>query len=683
MNCIKCSWLKSQKKVTLYNLHLFVQLLLKNAMKTSRLIFYFFCFASMAQAQSITHSSGLMPDEKKFKDIVLSEMRANAGKLSPRRTQTVSDYHVLYHRCEWRVDPAKNYIAGTITTYFRPLTANFDSIRFDLSNALTVDSVLFHSSTVTFHHVADIITAALPFTIPLSTSDSVTVYYKGVPPSSGFGSFIQGVHNGHPVMWTLSEPYGASDWWPCKNSLSDKADSIDIIVTTPGGNKVASNGKLISVTSSGTDLVFHWKHRYPIATYLICFATTNYAEYSHQVPYGATSTFVQNFVYPEDSATAASQTTDIIPVMQLYDSLFGVYPFANEKYGHAQFGWGGGMEHQTMTFVTAFFHELIAHELAHHWFGDKVTCASWRDIWLNEGFATYLAGLTYEHMFNGQWWMTFKASRIGNITSVPDGSVWCSDTTSVNRIFDGRLTYDKGAMILHQLRWVIGDSAFFAAVRNYLSDPALSYGFAHTSDLVKHFEILYAQKLNWYFNDWFTGEGYPSYQITWSQTANNEVSLTVNQTQSSSSVSFFALPLPIEFKSGLHDTIVRLNNIRSGQSFSFNLPFTVDSVKFDPQLWLITRNNTVNYANAVNENEPIQQISIFPNPAHDNLQITVSRPMANSSLQLVDITGRIAKDMPMNGVKSVFMDIGGIAKGNYVLRFSSDKLTVNKKIVVK
>ena len=165
----------------------------------------------------------------------------------------------------------------------------------------------------------------------------MTVYYHGVPPDNGFGSFVQSTHKGTPVIWTLSEPYGASDWWPCKNSLTDKADSIDIFVTTPAEYKAASNGLLISSLPDGTGMVYHWKHRYPIATYLVCMAVTNYSRYIHKVPFGPDTLKVINYIYPEDSAAAYAQTANAVPMIQVYDSLFGIYPFQNEKYGHTQF----------------------------------------------------------------------------------------------------------------------------------------------------------------------------------------------------------------------------------------------------------------------------------------------------------------------------------------------------------
>ncbi len=360
------------------------------------------------------------PSMSHFMDLVNAEKKANQSRLEFPPQTLNDDYDVIYHRCEWMVDPAQYFISGRVSTFFKPRTSNFQIIHFDFSSALTVDLAIYKNGNVSFQHNNDILSISLPGKIPENQLDSITIYYHGTPPQTGFGSFDTSSHAGVPVLWTLSEPYGGSDWWPCKNGLMDKADSIDVLITTPSIYRAASNGILISEIKTGNTKSYHWKHRYPIATYLICMAVTNYAQYSHYVPFENSKTEVLNYIYPEDSADAASQTPLIIPVMQLYDTLFGVYPFANEKYGHCQFGWGGGMEHQTFTFVGAFYFELIAHELAHHWFGDKLTCFSWQDVWLNEGFATYLSGLCYEHILP-DWWRQFKSVRIEHITSEPGG----------------------------------------------------------------------------------------------------------------------------------------------------------------------------------------------------------------------------------------------------------------------
>ncbi len=600
-------------------------------------------------------------NSKDLSNIAKAEQEALAGKLTPRKENTLQGYDVKYYRCRWNADPSVKYISGNITTYFNPTQTAFDSLIFDLNQSLTVDSVIYHHLSISFDHSDDLLTIVFPSILALDIPDSVTVFYQGIPVNNGYGSFVQSTHSGSPVIWTLSEPYGASDWWPCKDGLTDKADSLDIFVNTPSPFKVASNGILESVTPDGLRTIFHWKHRYPIATYLICLAVTNYAEYTHWVPYGQSSLKVVNYVYPEDSLTVASQTGVIVPLIQLYDSLFGIYPFQNEKYGHAQFGWGGGMEHQTMTYVSSFGFELLAHELAHQWFGNKVTCGSWSDIWLNEGYATYLSGLAYEHLLP-DWWMQFKKVRISNIISKPDGSVWCDDTLSVGRIFDSRLSYAKGAMILHQLRWVIGDSAFFAASNNFLNDIHCSYGFARTSNLKSHFEASGKQDLTWYFNDWFTGEGFPSYQISWSQTG-GEVSFTINQTQSNSSVPFFELPVPLKFKNQSQDTTIRFYHTFSGQVFTAAIPFTVDTIMIDPDLWLISGNNITS---AVPEIDVPKKIEIYPNPAMDLISVTLDNPGHQYSYTLYSSDGKSVKQGIITQRQNK-IDIRPLAGGLYSL----------------
>ena len=226
-----------------------------------------------------------------------------------------------------------------------------------------------------------------------------------------------------------------------------------------------------------------------------------------------------------------------------------MYPYSKEKYGHAEFGWGGGMEHTTMTFMGGWNRGLIAHELAHQWFGNKVTCGSWEDIWLNEGFATYLAALVIENFDGETSFKAWRSSSINYITSQSSGSTFVTDTTSVNRIFDGRLSYNKGAMILHMLRYKLGDDPFFQGIKNYLADPKIAYGYARTIDLQRHLEAVSSIDLTEFLNDWFLGEGYPTYQVTWYQNpTNKEVQFTVNQNQSHSSVSFFEMPLACKSK---------------------------------------------------------------------------------------------------------------------------------------
>ena len=335
---------------------------------------------------------------KSIQDISLMERlgheRING---SENATAASTNFDVKYYRCEWEVDPAIRYIKGIVTVYYiTTSTTNF--IALDLMSPLVTDSVKQHNVLLTKSQANNTLTINFPGNVNSGTFDSVSIYYQGVPPNTGFGSFVQSTHAGIPVMWSLSEPYGSRDWWPCKNGLDDKADSIDIFIINPIAYKAASNGLLQSQTpvSTGTKLLTYWKHRYPIASYLICFAVTNYVVFNRTVNLTNGILPMQTFCYPEDSTSFSNGTINTLDAMQLYDTTFGPYPFMNEKYGHVQFGWGGGMEHQTATFVVNISESLCAHELGHQWFGDKVTCGSWKDIWLNEGFATHLASIYNE-----------------------------------------------------------------------------------------------------------------------------------------------------------------------------------------------------------------------------------------------------------------------------------------------
>jgi len=501
--------------------------------------------------------------------------------------------------------------------------------------------------------------------------DSIEVRYEGAPNSSGFGAYETTTHAGKPVMWTLSEPYGAKTWWPCKQDLTDKIDSIDIFVQTPALYKVGSNGKLMSEKTLANQKTSHWKHRYPIATYLISLAITDYVQFSDyaKTPAGD-SIEILNYVYAESLGSAVSQLGNTVAIMELFNELFGLYPFADEKYGHAEFGWGGGMEHQAMRSMGSFSYNLQAHELAHQWFGDKVTCGTWEDIWLNEGFATYLTGLNDEYLKTPQDWYNWKAGNLNRIVGQPNGSVWVDDTTSVSRIFSSRLSYSKGAYLLHMLRWQVGDTDFYQAVRNYLNDPKLAYGYARTAELKRHLEVQSGQNLTEFFEDWFYGQGYPSYTVTWN-TAGNKIAIQLDQTTSDASVDFFEMPVPVRVSGQGRDSVLRLDHAYSGQVFEVEVPFAVDAVSFDPALWLISANNTVSQGLvALQEPRPVK-LSVFPNPAHDRLEINLSAlpSTQNRSLQIYDSFGRMVfEKQSLGNITKVEVPVTQLNNGVYVLR---------------
>ncbi len=590
-------------------------------------------------------------------------------------------YDISYHRLEFEIDPAVLYIRGAITTYFAPTRPDFTEMSFDLSSALTVDSVVYHTKKLAFYRPKELLNIVFTNTLPENVMDSLTVYYQGQPPSTGFGSFQKSTHNDIPIIWTLSEPFGAKDWWACKQSLNDKADSVDMFVTTPIGNKVAGNGILASEKILNDKKVTHWKHRHPIAAYLIAFSVTNYSQYSDYAAISPTDSLqILNYVYPETLSDAQNSTPNLIPIMELFNRLYGIYPFADEKYGHAQFGRGGGMEHQTMTFISHFNTLLMAHELAHQWFGDDITCGSWHDIWLNEGFATYSEGLVVEHGLsnNGQNFKEWKAGRISAITQKDDGAVYVVDTSSVSRIFDSRLSYSKGAMVLHTLRRQLGDSAFFAGIKSYRADIKLSGNYARTNDLKKHFEVASGSNLDTFFSQWIYGEGFPIYQLSFSQIIENRATLTINQKQSTDKATFFPLKIPVLFVGYENDTTIIFDNTFSGQKFVTQINFKVLNIVFDPEHDIISKGTKYFYENSLLSD----QIVLIPNPTQNDITFILPAALEIKKIEIIDLSGKSLRKLTPNFYGERYtLDVSFLKTGSYFIQIADSKTLITKKFI--
>ncbi|MBD0368954.1 MAG: peptidase M1, partial [Flavisolibacter sp.] len=266
-------------------------------------------------------------------EVIQKEKRQFQNHLLSQRFSVASNnYDVTFYRCSWIVDPAVRYISGSVSSYFT-ITSATNTITFDLSNALTVDSVLYRGNKINFIPVAnDGLQINFPAVLPINTKDSVRIYYQGTPPNNGFGSFNQSNHNGVPVLWTLSEPYGARDWWPCKDVLTDKADSIDIFITYPAIYRSSSNGLPVSETITDDKRTDYWKHRYPIASYLVAFAVTDYVVNQDQVQLPGRMMPVALYAYPESIAGFQQATTIAKAALQKFSELIEEYPFSRERY---------------------------------------------------------------------------------------------------------------------------------------------------------------------------------------------------------------------------------------------------------------------------------------------------------------------------------------------------------------
>ena len=583
-------------------------------------------------------------------------------------------YDVKYYRLNIALDPRVRSISGSVTTYFQPRDSSISEIVFDLSDSLVIDSIYYHNQTLSYNRqLINAVQIQLPSSIRINTLDSIQIYYQGIPdPLTNPLAFRNDTTSGDTVLWTLSEPYGAQDWWPCKNSLNDKADSIELIVNTPERYKVASIGLLSSIDTTNGIVKYHYKSNYPIAAYLVAAAVAEYDYYEEYLKIGNDSLLMEYYLYPNNTLSGSSFGME--GFIQFFDSLFGEYPFINEKYGHADFTFGGGIEHQTMSFMGNNGGELKAHELAHQWFGNKVTCGSWSDLWLNEGFATYLTALTYEFgaVHNSFFHPIYLAGMESTSLGYPNGSVYRYDTSNVGNLFNG-LVYSKGGFALHMIRWTIGDSAFFEGVRNYISDPNLTYSFANTEDLKAHFEASSGQNLDEFFDDWVYGSGFPTIDSYWSQTG-SQFELTVNQTQSDTSVSFFNIPLPYQLFGANWDTTIIVNPSFSGELFSLNINQTIDTIQFDPENWVL---NKVGIISGLSEKNLKAKIELFPNPASNEVRLKLPKELKLDRISLYNTSGSLILEQK----STTTLNINQLPSGIYFIAILTDKGSFRKKLI--
>ncbi|WP_294736729.1 M1 family aminopeptidase [uncultured Flavobacterium sp.] len=609
-------------------------------------------------------------DTEVFNNLVEAEMKSAHNIVNFSANANTDNYDVQYHNLEFDIDPAEYFINGVVTTTF-VAKEDMATITFDLTSQLTVSEVSLGGQPLVFQQNSnDELVITFASTIVQNAEATVVITYSGEP-AFGSGAFVTGTHSGTPVLWTLSQPYGAKDWWPCKQDLNDKIENIDVHVTVPSQYTGVSNGVQQSqVDNDDGTTTTHYQHNHPIPAYLIAISATNYSVFN-QTAGTAPNTFpVVNYIYPETLATATAELGNTLPIMDLFEELFETYPYHDELYGHAQFGAGGGMEHTTMSFMGGFYRGLIAHELAHQWFGNKITCGSWKDIWLNEGFATYLSGLVVEDMDGNDAFTDWKGGRIGSITALPGGSVYLTDaeTESINRIFSSRLSYNKGAMVAHMLRFKLGDTDYYQGLRNYLVDPDLAFGYATTPDLREHLEASSGLDLNEFFQDWVYGQGYPIYSISVQYWGEGQVKITVNQTQSHPSVDFFEMPVPIRlFGAGnaVHDVVVE--NTTNGQEFIVDVPFAVTDLQFNPENDLITVNSQAFLGTT--EVSMLDQAKLYPNPASDQLNLQLPESIVLQKAIFYNTLGQKV----LETTNETIWDVSRLANGVHYITLITDR----------
>lgn len=615
-----------------------------------------------------------------MKSFRTKEMKSFTNKMIAYNTNpNTLNYDLHYQRMDVSLNPSVYMISGSVTSHFKP-NQSMSNIYFDLSNALTVSQVTYHNQSLTFQQLTTKeLKIDFPTALPANVLDSLTIQYSGTPPTAN-SAFSTGSQGGSPILSTLSEPYGAQDWFPTKQSMNDKIEQFDFKITTPSQYNVAANGLLMSETilPPGQKLTF-WRTMYPTAAYLIAISITNYVKITDTM--GTPPFPFINYVYPStaNNTTSMANINWTKQIMNTFETYFGPYPFRNEKYGHMEFEYGGGMEHQTMSSMGGWDKSLIAHELTHQWFGDKVTCGAWNDIWLNEGFATFGAHLANEKllMTNAEF-MNFLLSEKNYITSLPDGSVYVADANlnNINAIFNGRLSYSKGGYVVRMIKWILGETAFYQALKDYHARPALAYNYVRTVDLKNSILQSTGKDLTEFFNDWIYGQGYPTYDIRWKQTG-NQITFKASQTQSNSSVSFYEMPLPIKVTgTGGQIAYFALDNTVNNQYFTQAVTFPVSTVEFNYEYQIIEKNSTVTQDNTLSTSDFVKdEFALYPNPAKNEINIKGVEKATDFAIYFID--GKLVRKEVYQPGKAI--NISELIPGTYIFKIKDKNIKFLKK----
>ncbi len=603
-------------------------------------------------------------------------------------------YDMRHLKLDITIQPNSRFITGTAS--YKVITKQLlDTFVIELRNNIYLDSVHVNNVKRVFTRGNDHVYIAFSPAISANTELNLVFFYNGTVSSTAFFSGTSG-STGLTYTASVSESYQAREWFPAKQLLNDKIDSTDIWITTNATNMAGSNGLLQSVIDLPGGLKqFRWKSRYKMNYYLPMVAVANYMEYKNYAKPAAMapdSILIQHFIVNNSTYfnNQKAQLDKTPPILEKMSELFGLYPFRNEKYGHAQANIGGGMEHQTMSTMQNFGTDLISHELAHQWFGDYVTCATWQDIWINEGFATYGDYLMNEQLTSlyptGTSAALYMQNIHNNVMSLPGGSVYvpASSLYDENRIFSGRLSYDKGAAILHNLRFEMqSDAVFYNTLRTFLNQYKDTFA---TGDQFKAVaETVSGKNFTEFFNQWYYGEGYPTISVNATK-QNDSITLVVSQTTSMPSVTpFFKGLLEIKIASAQGDTTVIVNQQSNNQSFKILYTKTPTAIVVDPNNWVINQNGTVslNIVTAINPVDPASAgVKIYPKPAKSN--IIVELPTTTfQQLQILDVQGRVMhKESIGTGVNKLNVKLN-IPAGTYSIYLSGKKKIVVDKIVVQ
>jgi aminopeptidase N len=622
--------------------------------------------------------------KQKMEKVLRFRDRLEADRVK-QLTYPQDNVDVVHYDIELDIDVTNESISGVVTAKMVALETGITQIDLDLLSNMNVAGVREALTPIVFNHSNDMLSMSLGQSYPIGDTISLEITYNGMPAvlnsEIGVSSFSFDTHDGDEVsIYTLSEPFYARSWWPCKDIPGDKA-TMTMSVTVPDTLVVASNGKLVNEVALGGRKRFDWVESWPIATYLVSLAISNYATYSDYYHYLPTDSMeVKYYVYPQDLVALQTNYANTVEILTFFSSVLGEYPFVDEKYAMAQINLSGALEHQTCTSMGSHAEWIVVHELAHQWFGDMLSPADWPEIWLNEGFAAYCEALWKEHVEGFDSYRRYVTSP-GRRAFDDDYKGTLYDPPVLFSLFD---VYWRGSWVLHMLRGVMGDAAFFAGFKSYATNATYAYQNVTTEDFKAACEQAYGSSLDWFFNQFVYGWSLPNYEYSWRQThdvAASNVELTIWQKQQSALV---RMPIDIHLTTTSGIDTVTIWHEEARKTHSIAVADSVIDLAVDPDEWLIRtvieRDITV-----------FADINVYPNPFNSGTQISFELNVPGKVLVAVyDVTGAMIRMIQNGPMDAGFQELdwdgkngGGqfVATGVYFVRLKTPQSRGLRKAV--